>query len=246
MNFIQAVAAARRTPSPSPGGIVTSGLVWHVDPTDSASYPGSGSTLFDLIGSNDGTFEGGTYVDANGYINLDGVNDAVNFGTIDTSNVLAVGPSSFSVNVWGYKYNSGLNFSHMYSQFDTARNHRVIVFFYRPQIRGIFTLWANGTSQQTANTGTNTSYNAWHMYTAVYDNAAATISIYVDGVLTASLTSALAPSLVSRLLRLGARGSSVSSNEFYGLIGAAMQYNRALSASEITQNFNATKTDYGL
>jgi hypothetical protein len=40
------------------GGYVTDDLLWYVDANEVASYPGSGTTLFDLVGSNDGTISG--------------------------------------------------------------------------------------------------------------------------------------------------------------------------------------------
>ena len=246
MNFIQAVAAARRVPV-APSGIVTSGLIWHIDPTDSASYPGSGSTIYDLVGSNNGAFEGGVYVDANGHLILDGVNDAINFGTITTANSISIGASSFTIQGWGYRINSGNNFGQIYSQYDASNINRVVMFVYLPQARAIASLWSGSTNQQTLNYGTNTSYNAWRMYTMTYDNSAQTLSIWVDTTQDLPiLTGLTSPLSVNRQFRLGATGTSVSVNEWFGRIGAFMHYNRVLSASEIAQNYNATKGDYGL
>lgn len=246
MNFLQAVAAARRVPV-SPGGIVTSGLIWHIDPTDTASYPGTGSTIYDLVGSNNGTFQGGTYVDGSGHIRLDGVNDAVNFGSISTSNAISIGASSFTLQGWGYGINSGDNFMHLYSQYGSGNIDRVIIFLYRPQTRAIAVLWSGSTGQTTPNNGANTSFNAWRMYTMTYDNSTGDLSIYIDTTQDTPIKTGIsAPNSVTRSFRLGARGTSLSNNEWNGRIGAFMHYNRVLSAAEISQNYNATKADYGL
>ena len=55
--------------------IVTDGLVFYVDSGNDKSYPGTGTTWSDLIGSNDGTLTNGpTYDSANGgSIVFDGV-----------------------------------------------------------------------------------------------------------------------------------------------------------------------------
>jgi hypothetical protein len=39
-------------------GLVTTDLVFHIDPANSSSYPGSGSTIYDLVGSTNGTLQG--------------------------------------------------------------------------------------------------------------------------------------------------------------------------------------------
>lgn len=245
MNFIQAVAAARRIPS-APSGIVTAGLVWHIDPTDSASYPGSGSTIYDLVGSNNGAFEGGVYVDGSGHLRLDGVNDAINFGTITTSNSISIGASSFTIQGWGYHIGTGNTFTHLYSQYGAGGINRVIIFIYLPGTRVIASLVSGSTNFQTQNYGANTSFNAWRMYTMTYDNSAQTLSIWVDTTQDPPLTGLSSPLSVDRQFRLGAQGSNVSNSEWFGRIGAFMHYNRVLSAAEIAQNYNATKSDYGL
>ena len=63
--------------------IVTDGLVFYVDAGNDNSYPGSGTTWTDLVGSNDGTFEpaaGPVYDSANGgSIVLAGADDYVDY-----------------------------------------------------------------------------------------------------------------------------------------------------------------------
>ena len=49
--------------------IVTDGLVFYVDAANSNSYPGSGTTWTDLIGSNNATLDNGpTYSSSNGAV----------------------------------------------------------------------------------------------------------------------------------------------------------------------------------
>lgn len=246
MNFFHAVNASVSAPV-APSGIVTSGLIWHIDPTDSASYPGSGSTIYDLVGSNNGAFEGGVYVDANGHLILDGVNDAIYFGTITTANSISIGASSFTIQGWGYRINSGNVFGMIYAQYGAGNIDRAAMFVYLPQARAIASLWVGSTNYQTQNYGANMTYNEWHMYTMTYDNSAQTLSIWVDTTQDVPILTGLAsPLSINRQFRLGSSGTSVSVNEWYGRIGAFMHYNRVLSASEIAQNYNATKADYGL
>lgn len=248
MNFFHAVNASVSAPV-APSGIVTSGLIWHIDPTDSASYPGSGSTIYDLVGSNNGAFEGGVYVDANGHLILDGVNDAINFGNIATSNSIALGAGSFTIQAWGYSANSGNSLQAIYSQTALSGDpsNRVLMFVFLPQTRFIASFWTpTGSNQQTANYGSHNTANAWRLYTMRYDSSANEITIFVDTSSDPPLTGVVNTGLVTRNFRIGAFGTSFSTYEWYGRFGAFMQYNRALSAAEIAQNYNATKADYGL
>lgn len=245
MNFIQAVAAARRVPAPSPGGIVTAGLVFHIDPTNPASYPGSGTTIYDLAGTNNGTFEGGVYVDASGHLRLDGVNDAVRIGTISTASPLAVGGISSSVQAWGYNAGGGESFQAIYAQHDSAATNRLMLY------RSMATDTARASvgippTTYVVPTGGAMPLNSWHLLTQVTDVAAGEIRLYVQEFFADSLAIPSALAVMTRTLRIGSRGTSSGANEWRGRIGAVMQYNRVLTPSEILQNFNATKASYGL
>lgn len=245
MNFFQAVSAAI-TPTGGGGGIVTSGLVFHIDPTDPASYPGSGNTIYDLAGTNNGTFEGGVYVDANGHLRLDGVNDAVRIGTIAPGHVMDVAVGSWTIEGWAYNNGSGENFQMMYSAEDATRVNRIVV------IRGtstdqMFLSIRINNNQYVTNTPIGSSPDfTWQHVSGTYDHAANIVAFYINGsfVVDAPVTETIVS--ISRELRIGARGISLSANEWNGRLGYVAQYNRVLTPSEILQNFNATKASYGL
>jgi hypothetical protein len=57
--------------------IVRDGLVLYLDAANPKSYPGSGTTWFDLKGTSNSTLSNGpTFVNSNkGYFSFDGVND---------------------------------------------------------------------------------------------------------------------------------------------------------------------------
>ena len=72
--------------------IVTDGIVFYVDAGNDNSYPGSGTTWSDLIGSDDATLTNGpTYSSSNGgYIDYDGTNDyVVSSGNLPALNSLS-------------------------------------------------------------------------------------------------------------------------------------------------------------
>jgi|14BtaG_2_1085337.scaffolds.fasta_scaffold00048_23 hypothetical protein len=64
-------------------GVVTDGLVFAVDAANYESYPGSGTTWTDLAGNNNGTLKNGPTFDSGngGSIVFDGTNDRVNLST---------------------------------------------------------------------------------------------------------------------------------------------------------------------
>jgi len=77
--------------------IQTKGLSFYVDAAYKKSYPGSGTTWFDLAGSNNGTMTNGASFDSTGggCINFDGTNDYVTLGN-DTSLEL----QNLSISAW--------------------------------------------------------------------------------------------------------------------------------------------------
>lgn len=231
--------------------IVTDGLIWHIDPTNTASYPGSGSTIYDLVGSNDGTFEGGVYVDASRHLILDGVNDAINFGTIGTTHDLSL-TDNFTIIGWGYSNDAGESFQQIWEQRPSSlNNNRATLNRYNVQDRAIFAFYDNATQYQTPR-GTSNEYDnsvpafTWKMMTGIVDSDNNKVAVYVNDTHSGEVSFTGSVQNVTRYLRVGSRGGSVSSNEWNGKIGAVMHYNRVLSATEIAQNYNATKGKYGL
>jgi hypothetical protein len=72
-----------------------------------------------------------------------------------------------------------------------------------------------------------------------------TIKMFINGVLNASTTTASNNTGLSNSLYMGTYQNAGGEN-FVGNISNCMIYNRVLSDIEITQNFDATKTRFGL
>ena len=84
--------------------IVRSGLQLHLDAADRKSYPGSGTTWFDLSGnSRHGTLLNGPVFNSGngGYISFDGVDDYVNIP--NATNLNNLGSQDFTVSMWVYR-----------------------------------------------------------------------------------------------------------------------------------------------
>ena len=82
----------------------------------------------------------------------------------------------------------------------------------------------------------------WYNAVATYDGTDS--KIYVDGILETTNTVASSWGTSSMNLSIGSHGTSAPTEFFDGNISQPRIYNRALSQSEITQNYNAMKSRY--
>jgi hypothetical protein len=221
-------------------GVVTDGLVFYVDAANGNSYPGTGTTWSDLIGSNDGTLTNGpTYDSANaGSVVFDGTNDKVSFP--NDSSFKPTG--SMTVLCWA-KGNSGDTSVTMLGTIGPSGNrgwfmgcnNSIFRFSIAPTSTSLFDSIA---------TKTDTT-SAPFMLTGVFD-AGNSISLYKNTTQINTNTSSV-PSTQhasSNPLEIGSRGDSFSRAFWDGNIYCAMIYDRALSASEIEQNYNALKNRF--
>lgn len=108
------------------------------------------------------------------------------------------------------------------------------------QIR--FTVSSGTTSTQNGCVSSALSYNTPYHVTGTYDGT--NVKIYINGVLNATYASNIVPGTYTpTLVRIG---HHYSTRYFNGSIYALNTYNRALSADEVAQNYNAIKGRYGI
>jgi hypothetical protein len=231
--------------------IITDGLVLYLDAANPKSYPGTGTVWSDLSGNgNNGTLVNGPTFDSgnNGRIVFDGVNDSV---VIPLSQSLQfLGTSSYTIEVWANQLVSQSGFPVLVGTEDGIAVGR----------DGInFSIWKSGLTtinfihdRFTSNTQRQSSYinipdtsvigNVFQ-FTGTYDGI--NMNTYYNGFInrpstesTGSVTNTITPFTLAR------RGNSAS--YFNGRIYSVKVYNRALSQQEILQNYNATKSRFGL
>ena len=104
----------------------------------------------------------------------------------------------------------------------------------------VYWINTNGTWYKKLGVGTTVNDNNWHMLTWVnYTNS--TMDMYVDGVLDSNVTNSAAfnNNIVDRI------GGSWNQH-FVGSIALFSRYDRALSSSEVSQNFHAMRGRFGL
>jgi len=218
--------------------IVTDGLVLCLDAANPKSYPGSGTTWTDLSGNgNSGTLTNGPTFNAsnNGYLSFDGINDYIDVG--NGSN-LSFG-NTFTAIAWFH-----VGSTTIYQPIVSKVNSDGSLGWEMANSAGTFRSTLRPTSTQiNLNQSGSLSLSTWYMGAITFDNT--TLKMYINGILNNSTISGGPVTLnSSQNLWIGARGNG---NNFYnGFISNASIYNRALTASEIQQNFNALRGRYGL
>ena len=229
--------------------IVTNGLVLNLDASRTSSYPGSGTTWTDISGNgNNGTMVNGPVFGtaSGGVITFDGVNDRI---TLQSANISATG--NWTISSW-FNLSSlpavDIN-SNLYSQYiSIPGNGRMILRLLNESgIVNKFQLFLGGGSgySSQAITGTTTAQiNTFYNLVGIRNGSV--FSLYLNGNLEASLD--LTGTNISILQTTPEIGGTISGNFGWlnGKIYNTLVYNRALSTTEITQNFNATKSRFGL
>ena len=227
--------------------IVSNGLVLCLDAANKRSYPGTGTTWTDLSGnSNNGTLTNGPTFSAGnqGSIVFDGTNDYVN---IANSTILQVA-DTFTVCAWIY----ATTLAARYAIFSTRVNNPAGCWQLEIGSTGDGSLSTNriaftGVATWISETFDNViSTNRWfHICLTKVNNATTGGIFYINGApVTNRQTNAYTISNNSDSKRIAT--SNGTSELFTGNISQTSLYNRALTAAEVLQNYNATKTRFGL
>lgn len=224
------------TTSPAAAAVSTNGLVLHLDAADSASYPGSGTTWTDTSGNGlNGTLVNGPTYSANngGFIGLDGSNDYVSFGSIST-NFSAGFSATFYANFGG----TSQSWERVFDFGTNQSANNILVARSGNTDNFVFELYngSGGSFGQCAAAST-VSNNIWAHYAVTVDGAYC--KIYKNGVLVANNSYSGLPTNVTRTSNFIGRSNWSGDGYFDSGIGEISMYNRAISASEVWQNFRA-------
>ena len=232
--------------------IVTSGLIMHLDAGNPLSYTGTGTVWTDLTGNNrNGTLNNGvSYSSVNGgVLNFDQVNDYVRLSNMNTA---LVNKTKFTYEGWIKINNPSMTDPYLQTIFSFGDNYtNDILIFVQNNI--LFVQINNG-----ADGGVGISYtsNVWKYVSIVYDGTQSVnsdrIKMYINGVFQPVSVGGYtipANTTTSTMSNCGIGAYSAvnfSGGNFGGFIGEARLYSTSLSASEVLQNFNATKNRFGL
>ena len=222
--------------------IVTSGLVMNLDAANNKSYPGIGITWTDLSGKgNNGTLTlGPTYSSANGgSIVFDGIDDRV----IATRPSSIVTGGSISVSVWAKWITTGTTIDAIQVLVDNNHSSSPIQGFVlqdRPDLSKSIqfgTQFDSNGAVSTFQVGDGT----WHHIVGTNDTV--TSKLYIDGILNNSAPQG-GLATVQPNISIG-YWQFTPGRQLNGNISQVSIYDRALSASEVLQNYDALKGRFG-
>ena len=245
--------------------IVRNGLVLHLDAANTKSYPGSGTTYTDLSGNGNNGILNNSPTITNGVVSLDGVNDNISFTSINLSTTPAI-TLSFWCKLKSYTEVDGSIGGGTLCELSTNFNSSTGGFYIG--IADDSTPTFNNTYPISINIRGDVGYNihgynktavndlTWHHWCCILDKSVTGTNpieskFFIDG------TERPATTFVDISLRqnntnnfgnlpfyIGGRaGTSFNSSPD---IGNFQIYNRALSAAEVKQNFEAIRGRYGI
>lgn len=233
--------------------IVTEGLEILLDAADPVSYPGSGTTWYDIVGGKNYTPDNNTpdfntngvaYVDFEASSNPgDNLKSSAGYSGINTQN-------SYTRTAW-FTNESNSSFRpiignvvgnniDMALAIDNSRLH----------YRQYTNTYTDGTTNGDYGVSGNVTleFNTWYFGVIAVDRAARRLDMYINGVLDRSTTINLIGNSSSSTVLIGGPDSDSYSGArmFDGKVASVMHYNRVLTAEEILQNYLATKSRFGL
>ena len=208
--------------------IVSDGLVFYIDAANTRSYSGSGTSSNSLVGGIGATLVNGVGFTSsnNGAFTFDGSNDYINFG-----NSSAVQQSSGTLSAWAKASSPGGGYRGIIAK------QGAYGLFYTDSVLVAYD-WA---ADAPRSTGLNIADNTWKNVVLTYQSGVSNgTRIYINGVsvLTTTIT------VLNQTGNLFG-GAEANAGQYAACqISLFNMYNRALSATEILQNYNATKGRY--
>ena len=217
---------------------VTSGLVLFLDSTQLASYPGAGSTWYNLVSANPtitgslqanvvfttGSYLTGSYLQvtgsANGYIDIPGVNFTSSNHTVMCATRYTGGDNQRML--------AGMNNNWLLGHWSNS----TINYFPEQTVYGI------GNPGQGGPSDTN-----WRIYAGTGNIAGDTWGLYTNASLTAQNADGFKG---PDGLVVGRQNSPPTAETSNGQVCFIIVYNRVLSGAEITSNYDALKYKVGL
>ncbi len=212
--------------------IVTNGLSVYLDPANTRSYSGSGITVYDLSGSGNTSVltNGPTFSSINlGTFVLDGTNDYINVNSL--ANIL----SKTAYTKIAYFYVTSFSTANNIISGGVSGEHAFWLAVSNRLYGGHNGAWTTVTGN------TILSLNTWYFGAITYSNSTGW-KLYLNGKEDGSSANTTTFNGNQEIL-IGAYGGG---NNFTGRISNVQIYNRVLTATEIVQNYNATKKRYGL
>lgn len=205
--------------------IVNSGIILHVDAANPRSWPGSGSTLYDISGNQNHFTVSGTPTTINSAIQFDTTSYAYN-----NSSDFRIGTYTFMA---ATRYTGGVKGRIIAANY-TLTTSNWLLGHHGGQVDKFYSDgWVyNGTTYDTS----------WRIYTGTVNTGTDTYRFYINGNLIAESAGG---SNGPNGLVINGYGSTTTERSD-GQFSFLSVYNRILTSAEIQQNFEATRSRYGI
>ena len=225
--------------------IVTDGLVFAVDAGNLVSYENGDTTTYSLTGSLSGLLNNGVdfgFYDG-GYWEFDGVDDYIDFGSINSSNPMSFfGVNNMTLEIWVYPIPSGDPYQRVIDKSDggNGQNGWCLFLGTNPPSTKRLTFAINSTYPIDVY-GNVYEHNAWNHI--VLTRNGNDFNMYSNGEIVSSSTFTTGFPSTTTNMRIGSWNHSTN-REFNGKIGTVRAYHQTLTAAEVTQNYNAQSSRF--
>jgi hypothetical protein len=227
--------------------IITSNLQFYFDAANGKSYPGTGSVWYDLSGNgrhgtliNSPTYNSGN----NGNFDFNGTSQYVQLG----ATYALSGATGLSIFAWQRKDSASTGVTKcIVSSENNAVNGGIVFQNHSSGPNAIQCALDSDNSGSYSGAellySTQQSLETWDYVGLVYN--AGGMKCYVNGVEDGSLTGLSSTLTINKTWFIGYRGIGGASAAYYdGKISVVQIYSVPLTASEVLQNYNATKGRY--
>ena len=226
-------------------GYVTSGLIYNFDVGNTNSYIGSGSTWENLAGSTDISLSNNTY-------NKWGRSFTINSNSNNSMSGTSLTGGSFSIEVWFNRTGNSHSATegHLFTQDSGNYNGngwQLKVTDSDSTVKFVYWTTSTRSSAVTIASSTAISNASWYQVVVTYDGTY--IKIYQNKTEVHSSTPSASLYGSTANIGVGMFNMTLSnlSSRFNGQIGIIRAYdNVALSEGQVTTNYDAVKTRYGL
>ena len=223
--------------------VTTNGLILHYDPSNTSSYPGTGTTINDLSGVGmHGTMSNLTFTSP--YFTFNGTSSQI---SIPDNPILEPTAGDWSIEMW---VNQSVITGATRTLIAKTDGGNIADFGYglRTISNGNTYMEMGNGSLNVTSTSSNLSINTWYQVVGVWTNVSTnSLAFYINGSLIGSTFHTFnSIKNTTSPLYIGSFNGGQFPQWLDGNVGIVRVYNSALTASQVLGNYNASKSKYGL
>jgi hypothetical protein len=220
-------------------------MLWY-DPSRSASYPGSGTTLTDISPNPvNGTLANVTFTSP--YLSYNGTSSQL---TVPDTAKLEPGSGDWTMEAWFYTTafktgGSGV----ILGKFDPGGGSQDVSYSIRTNnVGAVYAQIGDGAGGYVNSTAYQAVLSTWAQVVYVFKNVATnSLETFINGASIGNVSHSLGSILnTSANLYIGSYNGGEYAQWFNGRIGVVRLYNTALTSAQVLQNYQADRSKYGL